>query len=964
MSNPRLHEIAKALGTTAKTLMAELSKEGFEYKTHMALVEDAAFVSLKKKYKDLEAKLESAKKEADEAPKVKKPKASSGKVVTQRTKAAKSKSGAADDSSDGDGKPIEFVQREEGQAGTVTMEQRVVKDGVLRRRRVEAAPTPASTSSDASVRAPSSEPSEKTAPATEAPAVSDAPRSGVIRRPVESGREAQNLSGKSVLRRVEMPPTPAAPVKAETQPTAPSIEAVQSEPAKPAPILRPAAQGRPQPTVAPSGRNLSAGSRLKIVDAPAIPPVKPSPLGSKPAPGSVDARSKTPEKPKKPGAMASAPLGDDTEEARALAAKKRGAAGARFEEPNRVTKKDLLGMMEEVEITRPVSRRPKKMVQRSNEKRATQITTPSAHKRVIRIDNEISVADLADRMGTKAADIIRKLISMGQMATIQHKLDLDTATLIASEYNYEVQNVAVTAESLIKEDAAVENSENMMHRPPIVTVMGHVDHGKTSLLDHIRKTRVVAGEAGGITQHIGAYQIEHHGKKISFIDTPGHAAFTAMRSRGAKLTDLVILVVAADEGVKPQTLEALAHAKAAKVPIIVAINKIDKPEAKPDVPMNELSGQGLVPEAWGGDTIYCKVSAHTGEGIPELLEMILLQAEVLDLKADPQRLAKGIVIESMLDKGKGPVARVIVQNGTLQTGQSLVCGTTFGKVRALLNDRGQQVKSAGPSTPVEVLGLNGVPEAGDTLNAVSEDAVARQASELQDLARKREESLKQSRMSLEDMFKKMQTGDNSELRMVLKGDVQGSLEAIADSLLKIKHDKVKVQILYKAVGAISESDVDLAAASGALVFGFNVRPTAQAKALAAKENVQIKTYDIIYELIDEVKLAMGGLLAPIIKENVLGQAEVREVFNISKVGPIAGCFVKSGKIVRNGFGRLLRDNVVVYTAKIQSLKRFKDDAKEVAEGYECGIRLENYLDLKPGDIIECFEQIQHQQAVG
>jgi translation initiation factor IF-2 len=380
--------------------------------------------------------------------------------------------------------------------------------------------------------------------------------------------------------------------------------------------------------------------------------------------------------------------------------------------------------------------------------------------------------------------------------------------------------------------------------------------------------------------------------------------------------------------------------------------------------MNELSGQGLVPEAWGGETIYVKVSAHTGEGIPELLEMILLQADVLDLKSDHTRLAKGIVIESMLDKGKGPVARVIVQNGTLQAGQSLVCGTTFGKVRALLNDRGQQVKSAGPSTPVEVLGLGAVPEAGDALSAVSEDAIARQASELQDLARKREDALKHSRMSLEDMFKKLQSGDNSELRIVLKGDVQGSLEAIADSLQKIKHDKVKVQVLYKAVGAISESDIDLAAASGALVFGFNVRPTTQAKALAAKENVQIKTYDIIYELIDEVKLAMGGLLAPIIKENILGQAEVREVFNVSKVGPIAGCFVKSGKIVRNGFGRLLRDNVVIYTAKIQSLRRFKDDAKEVAEGYECGIRLENYMDLKPGDIIECFEQVQHQQAVG
>ena len=501
-------------------------------------------------------------------------------------------------------------------------------------------------------------------------------------------------------------------------------------------------------------------------------------------------------------------------------------------------------------------------------------------------------------------------------------------------------------------------------RPPIVTVMGHVDHGKTSLLDYIRKAKVVAGEAGGITQHIGAYQVVQNGKKITFIDTPGHAAFTAMRARGASLTDIVILVVAADEGVKPQTLEALAHAKAAKVPVIVAINKMDKADANPDRVIQELSNHQLVPEEWGGDTMFVRVSAHTGDGMTDLLERILIQAEVLDLKANPQRNAKGIVIESRLDKGKGSVATIIVQTGTLKVGSPIVSGSAFGKVRAMFNDQGKMIQEAGPSVPVEILGLDAVPAAGDLLTEVNEDAIARRASELSQLAKKKADALKSSRMSLEDMYKKMQAGDVSELRVILKGDVQGSVEAIADSLLKITHEKVRVSVLFKAVGAITESDVDLAAASGALILGFNVRPTAQAKAQATHENVQIKTYEIIYELLDEVKLAMQGLLAPIIKENTLGMAECREVFTVSKVGPIAGCFVKQGKITRNGHARVLRDSVVVYTTKIGSLRRFKDDAKEVAEGFECGIRLDNFTDLKPGDIIECFETIETRQAVG
>ncbi|MBN8555481.1 MAG: translation initiation factor IF-2 [Deltaproteobacteria bacterium] len=944
MSSGRLHEIAKALGVSAKILMVDLAKEGFTYKTHMALVDEKAMKVIQKKYPQVDEKM-AALASAPVETKPKKPKvAKASRVVTKRTTSSK-KSASLKKDSVVEPDEVSIVQREEGVQGTVTLEQRVVKEGVLRRRRVEPSATPAAPAIEASVPAEENFSSEETAAPVEVSSkIAAAPAS------------PRNLSDtQPILRRAPLPPpsapvAPRPPVEKPKAPTAPST-------ATPAAVVEavPASPSRSTFSVPSTGRNLSAPSRLKIVDTPAIPPRPPAPLRRPGTPAVAGAA--------KP-AIGTAPTEEGSAEDRLKkheAAKKKAATASKLGEPSRVTKKDLLGMMEEVEITRPLGRRPKKATQRM-ERRQTQITTPGATKRVIRIEDEITVADLADRMAIKASDIIRKLLTMGQMATIQQKLDHDTAILIASEYNYEVQNVAESAETVLQSDAK-EDEGPQEHRPAIVTVMGHVDHGKTSLLDHIRKSRVVAGEAGGITQHIGAYQVTHNNKKITFIDTPGHAAFTAMRARGASLTDIVILVVAADEGVKPQTLEALAHAKAAEVPVIVAINKIDKPEAKPDVPLQELSGHGLVPESWGGDTIYSKVSAHTGEGITELLEMILLQSEVLDLKANPESSAKGIVIESRLDKGKGPVATVIVQNGTLKVGNSIVSGTSFGKVRAMFDALGKSITEAGPSTPVEILGFESVPSAGDNVSAVSDDAVARRASELSVLAKKKMDSMKNSRMSLEDMYKKMQAGDVSELRVILKGDVQGSLEAIADSLEKIKHDKVRVQVLFKAVGGISESDVDLAAASGALIFGFNVRPTAQAKALAARENVQIKTYEIIYELLDEVKLAMQGLLAPIIKEHVVGQAEVREVFTVSKVGPIAGCFVKSGKIIRNAQARLIRDSVVIYTAKVSSLRRFKDDAKEVLENFECGIRLENYSDLKPGDIIECFETTEMKQAV-
>ncbi len=936
----RLHEVAKVVGVAVKVLMSDLEKVGFKYSTHMAVVEDKAMAWLIGKYPKLKDKPVIEAGAALEA-KTRKTKPKASKVVTQRNlgKKTEKKTSEVDPV---DPSQVELLKRQEGSQGeTVTLEQRVVGSGIIRRRRVENPVEPV---------LPTPEPVVEAVVVAEPEELVTA---DVVEPIFEENLDTVDAAAARADEAAEVAVTFEEPEhvfepKKDREPEV--VAPVVSEPITPPVIVQTPAVA-PAPAPRPAGRNLSAAPRLKIVEQPVY---------SRP-PTEILKSSMEAKKAKAKAAETPAPAADDASKDK-LAAKKKAVAPVKAAEPSvKLTKKDLLGMMEEVEITRPLARKPKKHAVRIERKSPT-LSTPGVSKRKIRIDTDISVAELADRLGVKAAELIRKLITMGQMVTVQQRLDLDTATLVAGEYGYEVQNVTESAEQIF-EGVDAENSGSVEGRPPIVTVMGHVDHGKTSLLDAIRKTRVASGEAGGITQHIGAYQIEHNGKKITFIDTPGHAAFTSMRARGASVTDLVILVVAADEGVKPQTLEALAHAKAAKVPIIVAVNKIDKPEANADRVTQELSGHNLVPEAWGGDTMYVKVSALAGTGLPDLLEAVLLQAEVLDLKADSKKLAKGIVIESRLDKGKGPVASVIIQNGTLEVGQFVVCGIASGKVRAMLNERGAMVKTAGPSTPVEFLGLDSVPNAGDVIRAVAEDALAKRAQELNLIAKQREDQ-KSNRMALEDMFKKMQQGEISELRIVLKGDVQGSVEAIHDSLVKIKHDKVKVNIIYKAVGAISESDIDLAAASGAIVIGFNVRPTSQAKDLAQRTNVQIKTHEIIYELIDEVKKAMQGLLAPIVKEQVLGHAEVREVFTISKVGPVAGSFVKSGKIVRNAHARLIRDNVVIYTTKVQSVRRFKDDAREVVEGFECGIRLENFTDMKAGDIIECFENIEIAQAVG
>ena len=576
------------------------------------------------------------------------------------------------------------------------------------------------------------------------------------------------------------------------------------------------------------------------------------------------------------------------------------------------------------------------------------------------IEESITVQDLARQLSKKSAEVIMKLMSMGVMATINQELDIDTATIIAEEFGATVE-VKVTKEEELLVDIP-DDPADLVTRPPVVTIMGHVDHGKTSLLDKIRSSNVTASEAGGITQHIGAYQVEINSQKITFLDTPGHEAFTAMRARGAQVTDIAILVVAADDGVMPQTIEAIDHAKAAEVPIIVAINKIDKPSAEPDKIKQELTNYGLVAEDWGGDAIMVPVSAKSGQGINDLLEMILLVAEVQELKANPNRNAKGKVVESKLDRGRGSVATLLVQNGTLHVGDFLIVGTTQGRIRAMFDYKGKAVKMAPPSMPVEILGLSEVPEAGDDFIAVDNEKLAKQVAEKRQKEKHLQEISRNLKVSLEDIFAQIKEGEIKDLNIVLKADVQGSIEAIRQSLEKLSNDEVRVNIIRTAVGGIKEADVMLAAASNAIIIGFNVRPDANAKKLSEKENVEIKTYRVIYDAIEDVRAALSGMLAPEIKEVELGQAEVRNTFKVPKVGTIAGCYVTEGKITRNAKLRVVRDGVVILDGEIASLRRFKDDVKEVAAGYECGIGIDKFNDIKEGDVLEAytFEEIKRE----
>ncbi len=596
-------------------------------------------------------------------------------------------------------------------------------------------------------------------------------------------------------------------------------------------------------------------------------------------------------------------------------------------------------------------------VRGKKKKKAAQKTfiEPVKIEKAVMTAETITVRDLTERIGKPAGEIIKKLMMLGIIATINNELDYDTASLVASEFGVELElKLHETAEDALEKEDVEDAEADLVPRPPVVTIMGHVDHGKTSLLDYIRKTRVTAGEAGGITQHIGAYTVDLKGQQITFLDTPGHEAFTSMRMRGAQATDIAVLVVAADDGVMPQTIEAISHAKSAGVQIIVAINKIDKVGANIERIKQQLTEYELVCEEWGGDTIMVPVSAVTGEGVEQLLEMILLVAEVQDYRANPNRKARGIIIEARLDKGRGPVATVLVKNGTLNVGDTIVAGTAYGRVRAMTNDRGERVKTAGPSDPVEVIGFNDVPDAGDTITAVDDDKLSRQVAE------ERKDKLRaalikdQTKTTLDDLFSQISAGQIKDLNIIIKADVQGSVEAVRQSLEKLSNDEVRVRTIHGGVGAITETDVMLASTANAIIIGFNVRPDNNAREMAEREKIDVRLYRVIYQAIEDVQNAMKGMLAPKFKEVLLGHATVRQTFKVSGVGTIAGAYVTDGKIARNAQIRLLRDNVVVHEGKIDSLKRFKDDAKEVNANYECGIGIENYNDVKENDVIECF----------
>ena len=592
---------------------------------------------------------------------------------------------------------------------------------------------------------------------------------------------------------------------------------------------------------------------------------------------------------------------------------------------------------------------------RAKKPSAQQMMAPIKIETAYMAGDTITVRDLTEKIGKSASEIIKKLFLLGNMATINSEIDFDTAQLVCSDFEITLERKQEqTAEAALVAEDFDDAEENLQPRPPVVTIMGHVDHGKTSLLDYIRKSRVTAGEAGGITQHIGAYTVDVDGRKITFLDTPGHEAFTAMRARGTQATDIAVLVVAADDSVMPQTVESINHAKAAEVPVIVAINKMDKPDANPDRVKQDLTQYGLVCEDWGGETICVPVSAVTGQGVDELLEMILLQADMLQLQANPNRLGKGVIIEAKLDKARGPLATVLLQNGTLHVGDSIIAGLASGKVRALINDKGERVSEAGPSMPVEIMGFDDVPSAGDEMIAVGDDHLSRQVAD------ERREKIKASReatmakMSMENLFSSIEAGKVTTLNLIIKADVQGSVEAVKQAMEKLSNDEVKIRVLHSAAGAITKDDVNLAAAFNAIIIGFNIRPDASAREAAEKQKVDVRMYTVIYKAIEDMELAMKGMLEPEYREVLLGHAEVRNVFKITGSGIIAGCYVTDGKVQRNAGVRLLRDNVVVFEGKLSSLRHLKDDVKEMAAGYECGMSLEGHNDIKEGDVVECY----------
>ncbi|HJV65699.1 MAG TPA: translation initiation factor IF-2 [Geomonas sp.] len=967
----RVYEIAQQLGVDNKEVMAKLAEMGRDVKNHMAVIDDADI-------KVLTAPAQAPHKEVSQEEVRVKP-------TLIRRRAAKPAEPAAEapaaEAASAEEPKIEVAAEPappvKVEAEPVAVEK-PARPAAPRARIIEPAPSmkPAQPAPS-----PAVEQKEKSAPAAEAapapPAAPAAPVTAAATKPAAPAKPAEEAPAPVAEAPAEKPAAPAAKPAPAPAAAAPAPAEAPAEPDKPT-ATRAKILGRveiPIPAQRPERREYqqrpASGERPAArpgmprgVERPGTERPAPRPGAGRPGERPAGGPSRAPERIAPLGPIDTGVVGDDRRKGRKGAPAPAGGTGTDFSKGKKgaapgkgkkeaFKKPDLLDKRERIFEPGPRSKGKKRGVEKVQIGKKTEITVPKAIKRIIKISESITVGELAKRMGIKATDLIRALMKMGVMATINHPLDFDTATLLATDFGYEIENVALDVDEML--EAEPDAPESLVKRPPVVTIMGHVDHGKTSLLDAIRETNVIAGEAGGITQHIGAYDVELNGRKITFLDTPGHEAFTAMRARGAKVTDIVILVVAADDGVMPQTREAINHSKAAGVPIIVAINKIDKPDANPSKVKQELMEFGLVSEEWGGDTIFVEVSAKKRINLEELLEMVLLQADVLELKANPDKPARGTIVEAKLDKGRGPVATVLVQEGTLKGSDYFVAGVHYGRVRAMQNNRGEKVQSAGPAMPVEVIGFTGVPDAGDVFVALSDEKQAKEIANHRQAKLREAELAKSSKLSLEQLYEKIQKGEVKDLNTIVKGDVQGSVEAVAESLRKLTTDAVRLNVLHASVGAITETDVNLASASNAIILGFNVRPEVKAAALAEKEGVDIRLYNIIYDAVDDIKKAMEGLLEPTFREKALGRAEVRETFQVPKHGTVAGSYVTDGKIVRNALVRLLRDNVVVHEGKLASLRRFKDDVKDVATGYECGMSIENYNDIKVGDIIECYE---------
>lgn len=939
MSKVRVHQLAKQLDVEPKDLIAQLEKIRVRGKKPQSSLEESDIEAVKAAFAAME-----------------KPKVTVGeeRVVVDRTITA------------------EDQDMGEVQANEKVVERRV-RANVIRRRRstvelvtrrpihlVEPPPEEEEAAAEESAAqeaaAPESAPVETTphepaiveTAAQEAGAVeaappeamaegteveqADTPPAAEMTPPVEAASDAVSAPEEPVLE--EQPAEvqaeePAAPVSAEAPAAAEGTAADTANGAAEAPVARPAGMTGPRIL-----------GRIDLHKKATPAPAKTAPAKTA-APGGAGDRTA-----RDGGQQPAAADGQDK-------------AGKGTKGKKRVIRKQEVIELKEREFRSPRGRMiRKKRALPGKEQRKTEITVPKASKRVVRMAEVVTVGDMARAMGVKAGEVIKKLMGLGMMATINQVLDYDTATLVANEFDYQVENVAFDVETALEDQhEVVDPAEALESRPPVVTIMGHVDHGKTSLLDAIRSTKVTDAEAGGITQHIGAYHVALDGRGVTFLDTPGHEAFTAMRARGAKVTDIVVLVVAADDGVMPQTIEAVDHARAAEVPIIVAVNKIDRPDADPERVQRGLSDHGLVPEAWGGETIFVPVSAVTREGIPSLLEMLLLQADLLELKANPNKLARGAVVEAKLERGRGPVSTVLVQEGTLKVGDPVFAGPHHGKVRAMIDDQGRKVEIATPSIPVEILGLQGVPPAGEAFSALTDEATARQFAEFREDQERDAELAKTSKVSLEEFYDQIKANEVKELRVVVKGDVHGSVEALNEALARLSTDEVKIRVIHGSVGGVTESDVLLASASNAIVIGFNVRPEPKATTLAMQQGVDVRLYTIIYDVLDDIRSAVEGLLEPVYREEFHARIQVREVFNIRGVGTIAGCSVTDGKIMRSSMVRLLRDQVVVHEGKLASLKRFKDDVREVGTGYECGIAIDGYQDVKVGDVIEGYEKI-------